>query len=250
MEARLNTVEDENTALKSQVVTLQSQVELLINQQNYVISFWSGNLLLPFVNGVSPNDVVVGGDSTWPFEGVGGNDGSNCPASVSNADSQVMFEDNTCTVFGYNSGEYNSRLVLIVKFPHLWKIGRIWLLRGIWSPNYAPNNVEIYTYKGDSSAYTRNADGFFDGSAIAWESAGSFGNSRSGGTGMEGTDCSGGHLDSEERWSAARTVDNLDIEGTMIKLDFTSGCAGTQLALSQLKMCRTAGDSECGPSTS
>ena len=108
--------------------------------------------------------------------------------------------------------------------------------------------MEIYTYKGDSSAYTRNADGFFDGSAIAWESAGSFGNSKSGGTGMEGTDCGGGNLDSA--WSAARTVDNLDIEGTMIKLDFTSACAYTQLAISQLKMCRTAGDSECGSSTS
>ena len=62
---------------------------------------------------------------------------------------------------------------------------------------------------------------------------------------IAGLNCNGGNLDAGE--TASRTLDNIALEGTMMKLEFKVPCASGQLAISKLKMCMASGDAECGP---
>lgn len=180
--------------------------------------------------------VVAGGDSSWPAESAG-------PCTDFTYQADVVMRNDHCTFFGHHNGPYHSKLVMIFKLPALWQVGRIYSLRGIYSPNYAFNTLNIYSFSGDDSAYTLDSDGDFNGAAIAWSHVGEYKNSVSGGTGIAGTGCGGGNLASGV--TAERLIDNLSFSAKMVKLVMTDGCASTQIAQAQIKMCKTAGDNAC-----
>jgi hypothetical protein len=82
---------------------------------------------------------VIAGPSTEDGNMDGAGPGTDtCPPVTGEPGSAVMDGSEICTLFAENA---HSRLNIIFKFPSMWTVARIWLLRGVHSPNYGPKSM-------------------------------------------------------------------------------------------------------------
>ena len=213
-------------ALRDRVVRMEQQIaDLVTAAQGHITPGAPPPPAVPLVTPsgnflTSANGVIAG-----PSTADGNMDGAGpasaaCPPISGQPGSAVMDGSNLCTLFAQNA---HSRLNIIFKFPDVWSVAKIWLLRGVHSPNYAPRQMTVYAYSGDDEL-TLNSNGEFDDSGISWTTIGTYSQSSSPPLANANT-CQGSSYNSRAPTEGdTRWVDNLDFSALKRQHELRHAC--------------------------
>ena len=235
-------------ALKTRVDTMEQQfAELIASARGRIMPGLppppAPPRLTPSGNLITIANGVIAGPSTQDGNMDGAGPGSStCPPVSGQPGSAVMDGTSICTLFAQNA---HSRLNIIFKFPEKWEVNRIWLLRGVHSPNYGPKRMVVYAYSGDREMIL-NSKGEFDDTGIAWTEIGTYDSASTPKLANANT-CLGGSFNSgPPKEGDTRWVDNLDfsaphdaslnaLELEWVRTDSDNMCAVTaSLAFTQV----------------